>query len=82
MLKRIIVTIQHDEIDDYAEATGELVTRHLTDNDKSASEFSTKPRDDYIELLGCIMRGLVRAVQPAGPPRRARGQTTGGPGPG
>jgi DNA invertase Pin-like site-specific DNA recombinase len=71
-LRRISVTIQRDEIDDYAVETGKPIAQHFTDNDKSASEFSTKPRKDYIELLAGIMRGLVREIIVTEVPRLSR----------
>lgn len=38
------------------------VTRHYTDNDKSASEFSTDIRDEWLELLEHIATGTVSHV--------------------
>lgn len=71
-LRGISIAIQHAEVDDYAERTGEAVTRFLYDNDKSASEFGTKPRDGYIELVACVMRGLVREIIVTEVPRLCR----------
>lgn len=55
-LRGINVAIQRDEIDEYAHDTGAPVKQHFTDNDKAASEFGTKPRDDYINLIATLMR--------------------------
>lgn len=55
-LRRINVDIQLAEIDEFALDTGEPTKRHFDDNNKSASEFGTKPRDGYIDLIATIMR--------------------------
>lgn len=71
-LRGINVEIQHEEIDDYAEQSGESIAKHLSDNDKSASEFGTKPRKGYIELLGDIRNGLVAEIIVTEVPRLCR----------
>lgn len=55
-LRAINVTIQRNEIDDYALDTGVAIKQHFCDNDKTASEFGTRPRDDYISLIATLMR--------------------------
>lgn len=71
-LRRISVEIQRDEIDDYALDNGEPITKHLVDNNVSASEYGTKPRDGYIELLAMIMRHLVHEIIVTEVPRLCR----------
>jgi site-specific DNA recombinase len=57
-LRRINVTIQRDEIDDCALDSGTSIKQHFSDNNKSASEYGSKPRDGYIDLVATIMRSV------------------------
>lgn len=72
--RSVNVTIQLQEIGEYATDTGEAVPPHLTfkDNDLSASPFSTKPRDGYLDLLDAIRANLVREIIVTEVPRLCR----------
>lgn len=71
-LRGINVRIQREEVDDYAEQSGEPIAKHLSDNDKSASEFGTKPREGHIELLRDVADGLVTEIIVTEVPRLCR----------
>jgi site-specific DNA recombinase len=71
-LRGINVAIQHAEIDEFAEDSGELIKKHFCDNDTSASEFGTKPRDGYLELLAWVIRGFVHEIIVTEIPRLTR----------
>jgi DNA invertase Pin-like site-specific DNA recombinase len=71
-LRGISVAIQRAEIDDCAAETGEPVVGHLQDNNISASEYGTKPRDGYIDLLAHIMRNLANEIIITEVPRLCR----------
>lgn len=71
-LRGINVDIQREEIDECAEDTGDPIRHHYCDNDISASEFSTKPRDEYLLLLDDIRRGVVSEIIITEVPRLAR----------
>jgi DNA invertase Pin-like site-specific DNA recombinase len=71
-LRRINVSIQQAEIDDYAEETGGPIATHFEDNDRSASEFASKERKGYPELLFAIRNGEVAAIIVTEIPRLTR----------
>ena len=71
-LRAINVQIQREEIDDYAESTGEPISRHFCDNNKSASGFGTKVRDDYLALIEAVKQGLVTEIIVTEIPRLSR----------
>jgi site-specific DNA recombinase len=66
------VEIQRAECEDYAEEHGWQVVGVFTDNDISASRYSTKPRPGYNALLASVRAGAVEAILVTEMPRLYR----------
>jgi site-specific DNA recombinase len=74
-LKGTNVEIQRQEIKEFALGNGKPIWRHYSDNHKSASEFGTKPREKYLELVEDIKKSLVSEIIVTEIPRLCRQST-------